>query len=506
MAHWNDPALRRRLPHQEVVGKSDSKNWTMKYIKTHLWQTLVIISIISFGLIRSIYIAEPDILWQAKSGMDLLADGIFVRPDSYSWTASGTEYISNSWLWNVITAVVYETGGFLGIAICTGILTSIIFSLLAYTLRRYSVSWPAVFFALSALALFSGFWFTGRPQIADYLLLSAVLAGFSKAKLTKRIHHIYAVLALTLTIVLWNNLHLTGMVGSVCFAAIYFLKQVESQSSVRWKTMIAPALRSLGALSIFMVSCLLTPYGVAGLVKPLVTASASTGVITEWISPWTFYEYINTISAVAIVVTVSVIAVRFRTIHWLDTAYVIGLLAVASWQSRWVPFATVLLIVMVGKSLDSIRRKYHFANSVYVKSAALALVSTLMVAGCATFIPQDRVSNAKYGFSLVNSVPAGCKVFNEAAMGGPLVLMRPDIKVSLDGRNDMYGPDEYIEQNSVAHNLVDAAKWLQGNRINCILLHEDSQLNSYLTSSSEWRLTDEDSSGAKLWVRDVPLS
>ena len=50
------------------------------------------------------------------------------------------------------------------------------------------------------------------------------------------------------------------------------------------------------------------------------------------------------------------------------------------------------------------------------------------------------------------ALPGGCRLLNEYNDGGYLILVRPDVPVSQDGRNDLYGPRRLQEQEDVLND------------------------------------------------------
>lgn len=474
----------------------------MKYIKENIWMLAAFTTILSFGLMRSIYVPEADVLWQIKSGQDLLADGVFTRPDTYSWISTGKEYVSNSWLWNVLVFLIYQATGFLGVAAFAGFMTASILSLLAYTMYRHQISWFAIFFFIAVIGVLSNPWLAPRPQIFDYFFLALAWAVTSHIDISKKRGHLILVSSFAVITILWGNFHLTGLVGAFCLAALYFLKQT-GIVDVRSKEIFAPILKTAGALTIFLLCCFLTPYGVEGVTKPLVTMGSSIGIIIEWLSPWTFTMLINTLSAVAITLFTAALFLAHKKFNWVELLLAVGLLTISSWQSRWTPFMVITLCVMFGKAFDTISSKHKFIDSIYTKTVASAIVFTVFAASMTTFIPHSRVDDAEYGFTLVEAIPADCKIYNEPAIGAPIILTRPELKVSLDGRNDLYGLQEYMEQNSIGHNREYAYEWFNNHEIECVLLHGDRPLNGWLAEDSQWKLVKEDNRGAKLWTRDI---
>lgn len=490
MAYWNDSAIWGKL-------SSRVSAW-VGFLQSHLWKILTGLVILGLALTRTASIPEADTFWQIRSGLDLWESWNFRVPDDYSWTATGQEYISNSWLWNVLLAGVYSTAGTMGIAVFTGLCSAVLLTLIALMLRTTGVKWEHIFLSTSFSAVFLAEWLTARPQMVDYLLLAAGMLLISSAvKKGKSRVHLFVILGLILLV--WQNFHLTGPVGSLCFAGFYFMMLMKEDGLTTVKVFASKMGAGLLMLVFLLVVCLATPYGADGLVKPFVTASASKGLIAEWVSPWGFTEPSNNGSAVGLALILLMVAVLVWRKEYLPALFISGLVLIASDQARWVPFAVILSAVYLCSLLASLppsKRKLR----PYLKAVALGVVVAFAGAGSLTFMVGERASG-HYGYTLVESIPSECRLYNEQAFGGPVTLLRPDVKVSLDGRNDLYGATEYFHQVKVSAGKDGSLEWLDEENVDCVMVHDDRGLNELLDASHKWEITDEDMNGARLWVR-----
>lgn len=463
----------------------------------NFWKALTLLTILGVGLSRTILIAESDSFWQIRSGRDFMTDGNFMRPDSYSWVMAGSEYISNSWLWNVILAGIYGLGSFTAVAVFTGLCSCAVLGLLAFYLRMKNISWGHTFAGVSISALLIAGWLTARPQIFDYLLL---LVGMIVVhRLSSSPLKVFGFLGLL--ILLWNNLHLTGPVGAVCFGGLYFMAYRQVPAYSTRKNFVVNAVRSVSLVAFLLLMCLLTPYGIDGITKPFVTVASSAGLIVEWVSPWDFTEPANMISALGLAIVLIPIIFFVAKRRWTEAAFLTGLFFVGADQARWVPFVMLMAAPYLCEVISKFPQHDKISFGPYLKSGSVAVVFSIMAVGSVTFIGGDRVSGGEYGYTLMNQIPENCKMYNEQAFGGPLILLRPDVKVSMDGRNDLYGAEEYLKQIEVARHTKDTQSWLDENKIGCILVNGNRGINEYLGEEPAWVLKAEDANGARLWIR-----
>jgi hypothetical protein len=103
-----------------------------------------------------------------------------------------------------------------------------------------------------------------------------------------------------------------------------------------------------------------------------------------------------------------------------------------------------------------------------------------------------------YPVKAVADIPPGCKLFNSYTLGGFVILERPDVLVSVDSRNDLYG----------ARRISAAERTLQGRgdvsadlaQVGCVLVPPTSGLARILYRDPAWELRTREAS-AVLFVR-----
>jgi hypothetical protein len=97
--------------------------------------------------------------------------------------------------------------------------------------------------------------------------------------------------------------------------------------------------------------------------------------------------------------------------------------------------------------------------------------------------------------NLADALPSGCRLFSAADIGGPIVLLRPDVSVWADGRADFYGREHLLSTPRV----LSGAEPIPSNA-DCIMLQRGGTYDSLVDRvelDSAWELV---SSGGEFGV------
>jgi hypothetical protein len=97
-----------------------------------------------------------------------------------------------------------------------------------------------------------------------------------------------------------------------------------------------------------------------------------------------------------------------------------------------------------------------------------------------------RPEPATYPMGLVADIPHGCKLFTTDLIGSYVILARPDVPVSLDTRNNLYGPAQLVAEERVLHGRGDVSRGLAG--AGCVLVPRSYGLARQLQRDSKWRV------------------
>jgi len=98
----------------------------------------------------------------------------------------------------------------------------------------------------------------------------------------------------------------------------------------------------------------------------------------------------------------------------------------------------------------------------------------------------------------VAALPSGCRVLNDYAFGNWLMFDRPDVPVSDDGRNDLYGT--YAERWQLLTDPTTAQtlpEWVTARGVDCALVRPDSPARQVLIGAG-WRVVGEDGNAVAL--------
>ncbi len=188
---------------------------------------------------------------------------------------------------------------------------------------------------------------------------------------------------------------------------------------------------------------LVNPWGAQLWTHAAEVRRISRGSISEWEPLWN--RGAGGFVALVIVVVVVIAAVRLgglRRLELLGPLVLAALLAVDAIRSFPV-FAVVAATVLPpllpgGSPLSADRRRLLSVGG------GAALVFALVVA-----VPRVPTTTDPSGTTPVDPVaalPSGCRLLNDYAFGNWVMFDRPDVPVSDDGRNDLYGTYAFRDQ------------------------------------------------------------
>jgi len=136
------------------------------------------------------------------------------------------------------------------------------------------------------------------------------------------------------------------------------------------------------------------------------------------------------------------------------------------------------------------------------RGAVLLGLSVAWIVVMAPLVPSlGRVGtiDVEVPVAATDAVPAGCLLLNEYEYGGLVIDRRwPDVLVSQDGRNDLYGSELLEREESILGGTSPAA--VDGFGAGCALLRADRPLVSALEADDGWNRVATDR-GAVLFVR-----
>ncbi|GIJ50858.1 hypothetical protein Val02_77440 [Virgisporangium aliadipatigenens] len=489
---------------------------------------------------------ESDTFWQVRTGELILDRHRLPTVDPFSWTAAGRPWALNSWLFDVLLGAAYRLGGLPAVALfaaLVGLLGTAALVLLARELGATPAA-SGLAAAVASIALID--WLGGRPQLADYAAVPALLVlllrwhrpvlpprrpcscgagcvrfcpALSPPQLQDR-RGLGVLAAIGGLHVLWVNLHSSAPLGvGLCaaFAAAHVLggrRSMRGHPPVsgprggerRWVRVVAPTV-------VAGVSVLVNPWGVGVLARGAAVRRESAGLVQEWGPPdlteWS--QVLPLIVAIAGCALASCAArprgagrrggragapvpATDRTFPVGVALCAVGLTGVGGLMLRFVPVAAVVGAAVIAVALSSPRvRAWAAERRVVLGGGAVAGVAALsaLAVPALTHLGRPEVEPR-----LLDALPSGCRLLNEYILGGHVILRRPDVPVSLDSRNDVYGAAE-VRRLQGAFDVPDE-RTMRG--VTCVLSRTDRRLAEVLRDDPGWR-TAATGGGVVIYVR-----
>jgi hypothetical protein len=439
---------------------------------------------ISIGLFNSGRIAEADIFWQIRAGLETMHSGL-PRSDHYSFTFVNRPWQPNSWAWNVLLGLSWRVGRFVGIGLFSTLCITALVAGLGWWCVKQGASMTATLVCLVVVLGTQTIWLTPRPQLASYLLL---LPLFELSRTAMRSDYFvrYAGLILILEL-LWANLHLFGVIGvGVVGAATCGTLIVAPRRRMRAVVLIACA----------AVGAALTPYGLVAYRSAFSVRARSVGLIDEWRHP-----NLNSTSGIVAIIALGLAAIcvisSIRHARW-PHVLLLGFLAAGTISTvRFAPCLAVACVPELAIALSAIRLSRVAVPAVRIGAFMIAALLATGAAQAATHLGQPA-----YAPQLTASIPSGCRVVTNDLNGGLTELLRPDVTVSLDTRNDLYGRTDLIALSELLDDKVPTKTdaWLHDHSVGCVFAPSNKSLVQRLSTDSGWHVVGV-SEGQTLLVR-----
>lgn len=426
-------------------------------------------------LFRAGVLSEGDTFWQIRIGLLTMAHHAIPATDTFSWTAHGRPYFQNSWGFDVLLAVAYRLGGLPAVAVLCALITLAIVALalmLACTLGASPAASAIAFFL--ALPLLTG-WLSARPQLVDYtavlglaLLLRQIEGGRSRSGAAA----LAGLLALA-----WINLHAAALLA-VGIAGVSTVLLVLTRKGSVWRYAAA-------ATVVAAAGCLVNPYGLGVLHQAGQVQSDSSGVITEW-AP---INLGNPMQDLTLAAGVAALVVAWRRREATLAAALAVCITGSAAAVRFLPFVVLLampvLATYASDPPDAIRRYLASRRVMLQRGSALGFVALVALA-LPSLTHIGRPEPATYPVGLVADLPHGCRLFTTDLIGSYVILARPDVPVSLDTRNNLYGPAQLVAQERVLHGRGNVSRGLAG--AGCVLVPRSYGLAGQLQHNAQWRV------------------
>jgi len=450
---------------------------------------------------------DPDLFWHLQAGREILENGRIALPDSSTYLFSGTVWVNQQWITEVLFAAAFSLAGYWGLLLVKG---SIVAATVWFILKALEERHPAAGILTACVFLASTYhYLIFRTHLMSLLCMAALVFLLERVRPGRRL------LWIALLFAGWANLHTLFSLGLVVLGCYVAASWVRRGFAFDRTTLLEGVSVPAG-----LVATLVNPFGF-GVWKTSLSASENpdTYIVTEWRPAW---EHIGagTAGFAFLLLVVIVLIVLFpKRVHWpsLAAAGVIALFGLR--HVRFVSDAALPAVPLLGMLLHHAvltleASKVASAGRSLRDLSAAAMIGVITLTLTATLASpittRDSVSIRKYPEDVVRWMEVrgySGRIFNEFAWGGLLAWSLPGTTVYVDGRTGvLLYPHGHLTR---WRNIVQLKKgWeagLEEGHPRYVLLSPRTPLAGRMKSEPGWRTLYEDAD-AVLFARDAPSS
>lgn len=429
---------------------------------------------------------EPDTFWQIRTGLLTIHNSAIPAVDPFSWTAHGEPWTINSWGFNVAMGAVYRLGGLPAVTLTCAALAMAAAGMVLLLARRLGASpvAAATLLLLSSPLLIA--WLSARPQLVDYVAVPALVLLLHH--MVERQPAVRFLLSMGGLMIVWVNLHAAALLGVAIVGATAMALLVAKSTRHKGYWCVAATAAALAA-------SLVNPYGVRLFTQSFQVKKASTGVVDEWqhLDPSSPTE----VAMLLMGLVALTVAVRRRDVVFTAALTVSAVGAVTAIRLLPILLLLALPVLAVFASHPAMARYAHTRRIVLVPGAVVGVAAFVALA-LPSLSHIGQPDSGLYPAKVVQLIPPHCRLFNTYALGGFVLLQRPDVSVSLDSRNDLYGAERVIAAERVLRGQGDLANGLRG--AGCVLVSPTSGLALRLKEDPRWLLAGSEAAAA-LFIR-----
>ena len=451
---------------------------------------------------------ERDPYWQIRAGLENLEGAPLIRADAWSWAPVDGSFVPTSPAWNLLLALAWRAAGSWGFFVLTCLALGALLAVVVLLARRLGSRTMPMLLAVVGVCLLVFPMLSARATVpAQALLLGSVLLAFrwSERAATRSVGVNTAATAaggLVLAAAgVWLHLSWLGLAAAAALAwAVIWL--LTPGLGVRRVVALTG-----GGTAGLLAGVALGPYGIPrALEQSQVVAAASSGLLTEWMSPFTSGLAWRWAPAalVALGAALACSAWVLRRLRSGDrgdprTRLAAALTAVAlpfalaGLQAiRFVGVALLLLAPLLAAGATALAERAQAAaartphEGVWRSARARewttgTLWRVILGATALILIPGVVFLAAPHGrppeAAALESLPAGCRLFSSEDIAGAAILLRPDVPIWTDTRAGYWGRERLLAARTALHSPAPQAPTPDG--ATCVVLPEAGRDASY---------------------------
>jgi hypothetical protein len=395
-------------------------------------------------------------------------------------------------------AAVRSVFGTVGVSLIPGITVLIVaFLLFRAGIHRGAGHYAAA--ATSAVAVISMAPFiSARPLLVGFILFPITIAAANAFRSGSS----RSLVLVALLVAAWSNLHGSFVTGVATVGLI----------AVGWAIDEREWLRPAALAATVIVAGVLNPFGVSAYLHTLDVRDESVN-IDEW-QPLALDDARSMVLVAFMVVTVWSLwrlmsraqqprAASGQQRRWEEALPIVALALATMSVIRTGAFFILLATPIVAASVSGLevaRLRAWAAPRRGPITTGLVLAGAMLAAQQVSVVADAGDLGERFSVDAVAAIPANCTLLNEYDIGGFIIDQRwPEVLVSQDGRNDLYGAAEIERQEELLRS--SDAEALTGTGITCVLADRDRPLVAALSGPSGWEVRAE-SLELVLLVRD----
>jgi len=433
--------------------------------------------------------AESDIWWHLRDARALLVNHIFLRSDTYSFTAAGSRWINFEWLSEIPYYLAFRSFGLQGILLVYFAVLIVIFAGVYYRACCAGADCKdAAIATLGAIGL--GTVSMGpRMLLFGWLCLVGLLLVVDHFRQTGR--GLWLVPPL---FALWINLHASWLFGFVILGATIASGLIEGEWGLvvaeRWSPSQLKKLLLASAAS--GAALFLNPLGYKLVFYPFDMLFRQQSVM-QYLDEWQPVDFSSPNGRLALATIFAVLAAAlFSRRRWrLDEALLTGFaLWAALSHQRFLFFAGLIIAPILAPRLTLFTEYEREIDKPWLNAIIIAGV----IAGLVFVFPsparlREKV-DAKFpttALAFIEAHQLKGRLFNQYGWGGYIEWNAPEIKPGIDGRADIFVYNGVFTDFLQAMALRDSLATLDKYRIDYVLIGAKEPMAYLLARTPGWQ-------------------
>ena len=457
-------------------------------------------------------LGDAGIGWHIRNGQQIVATHSIPRFDSFS-SSLWQPWFAWEWLYDIAVGKLEAWCGLNGVVWLTAVVIATVFAwMFRLAVARGTNLLLAWVLTLTAVAA-SMIHFLARPHVMSWLFALAwfwILDSTDRNGLqSRRARWLWA---LPLSMLLWVNVHGGFLLGFV-FLGIYWLEAFWTWVSTRearledslQKIASGQRVRQLTWIGLLSIAAsFVNPYGwkLHAHVYSYLSNRFLMDHIEEFQSP-NFHGIAQRCFLALLLITIAALAARGRKLKLSEILLLLFAVYAGLYASRNIPVSSVLLVLIVGPLLPSLR-SWGFVQRMSAVDSQLrghlwpifATAAVLLIAANGGRVGSNQWMNAHFdprrmpveAVNYLQQSRVNAPILSPDYWGGYLIYRRySSYGVVIDDRHDFYGEQFLRLYLKMVHVEPGWDEFLKSHQISCLLLPRNAALTTVISGTAGWK-------------------